>query len=227
MGRVATERSGISTDLSGGPSRNLRLWTGAIAGVFSAVAFAGIHYVFISDIWDMIGVMSVAGGLSGLCLAWSYRRLRHPSSARRWLLYNLTYVASFAVVPALSMLLFEPVMSFAEAAASEGPLDELIVKALPFTIGAVIAIAALVSVAFGSLRHDFGPILITVVVLMAFLGLNLTIIGLVGWSSSMPRVIAGFIGLILAIGLVYASTYLAFEWSRIRPTPQGSDPARS
>lgn len=201
--------------------RRLRLWTGAVAGVASAVAFAGIHYVLISDIWDMMGVMALAGALSGLCLAWTYRRLTAPVSVGSWMRYNLTYVALFAVVPALSMAVFDPVMTFAEASAAEGPLDDLVVEALPMTIVAVLVIAAAVSLAFGSLRHDFGPILTTVVVMMAFLGLNLTIIGLVGWSSAMYRVVAEFIGLILAMGLVFAFTYLGLEWTRLRPASEG------
>ena len=93
--------------------RRLRLWTGVVAGVVSAVAFAGIHYVFISDIWDMMKVMTVAGGLSGLCLAWTYRRLAAPVSAGSWMRYNLTYVALFAVIPALSMAVFDPVLGAA------------------------------------------------------------------------------------------------------------------
>ena len=188
-----------------------------IAGVVSALVFAGVHHVFISNIWDMTGVMAVAGGVSGLCIAWTYRRLAAPASVGGWLRYNLTFVGLFAFVPALSMAIFDPVMTFAEASASEGPLDELIVEALPFTLVVVIVIAAVVAASFGSMRHDFGPILITVVVLMVFLGLNLTIIGLVGWSSSMPRVIAGFIGLIAALGLVFTLTYLALERIRLQP----------
>ncbi len=193
------------------PPAQLRLWTGAWAGVVSAAAFAGIHHIFISNIWDMMGVMTVAGALSGLCLAWTYRRLDARKTVGGWLRYNLAFIGLFAVVPALSIAVFEPVMTFAEAAAAEGPLDELIVEALPLTVAVVVVMAAAVSTTFGSLRRDFGPILLTVVVLMIFLGLNLTIIGLVGWSSTMPRVIVGFVGLILALGLVFALAYLWFE----------------
>lgn len=196
--------------------RDPRLWTGALAGVVSVVSFAAIHYVLISNIWDMLGVMAFAGALSGLCLAWTYRRLATPSSAAGWMRYNVAYVGLFAIVPAVSVLLFDPVMTFAEASAAEGPLDDLIVEALPMTIVAVLVIATAVSVVFGTMRRDFGPILLTVVVLMVFLGLNLTIIGLVEFSEARLRVVAGFIGLILAIGLVFSATYLALERNRLR-----------
>ena len=133
-----TGGSRISDQLDVRPSHGLRLWTGAAAGAVSAVAFAGIHYVLISNIWDMIGLMAVAGAVSGLCLAWTYRRLAAPASVGGWLRYNLAYVGLLAVVPALSVALFDPVMTFAEAAAAEGPLDDLIVEALPMTIAVVL-----------------------------------------------------------------------------------------
>ncbi len=89
------------------------------------------------------------------------------------------------------------------------------------TIVVVLAIAAVVSLLFGSFRHDFAPILITVLALMTFLGLNLTIIGLDEFSSAMFRVVAGFIGLILAMSLVFAVTYLGHEWKRLRTATDG------
>ena len=55
-GYMHTGGSRISDQLDVRPSHGLRLWTGAAAGAVSAVAFAGIHYVLISNIWDMIGL---------------------------------------------------------------------------------------------------------------------------------------------------------------------------
>lgn len=135
----------------------------------------------------MLAVMAVAGASSGLCLAWTYRRLTDRPYIGSWVRYNLTYMLLFAFIPALSVIMFDPVMTFAEAAESEGPLDELILEALPMTVGVTVAIAVIVSLLFGSLRQDFGPVLITSVVLMLFLGLNLTIIGLVEFSGGPSR----------------------------------------
>ena len=98
--------------------------------------------------------------LLGCAFAWTYRRLANRSSAGSWIRYNLTYVGLFAALPALSVALFDPVMTFAEASAAEGPLDALIVEALPMTIMATLVIAGLVSLLFGSFRHDFGAVLI-------------------------------------------------------------------
>ena len=206
---------GESERLSGGADR-LWLLSGALAGVLAAIFFAWIHDLLITDIWDMMGVMGTAGAISGTLLAWTYRRMAEQPSITGWVLYNLAYVALFAVLPALSFALFEPVMTFAEASASEGPLDELIVEALPMTIGAVLVIAGAISGLFGSLRRDFGPVLLTVVLLMAFLGLNLTIIGLVEFSGTPFRVIAGFVGLIFGIGAVFALAFVGLQWSTLR-----------
>ena len=195
------------------------MWPGAVAGAVSAVSFAAIHYVLISDIWDMAVIMAVAGALSGVCLAWTYRRLDARASVNGWLRYNLTYIGLFAVIPALSVALFDPIITFAEASESDGPLDELIVEALPMTVIAVLAIAVVVSLLFGSLRHDYGPILIAVTVLMLFLGLNLTIIGLVEFTVGRTRLVAGFIGLIVAIGFVFSVTYAALERRRLLASP--------
>jgi hypothetical protein len=196
--------------------------------VVAATFFAWIHDLLITDIWDMMGVMGTAGAISGFLLAWTYRRMAERPSITEWLRYNLTYVALFAVLPALSFALFDPVMTFAEASASEGPLDELIVEALPMTIGAVIVIAAVISGVFGRLRQDFGPVLLTVVLLMAFLGLNLNIIGLVEFSGTPFRVIAGFMGLIFGIGAVFALAFVVLRFKALRSSsPQDgatSDP---
>lgn len=185
----------------------------------SVVVFAGIHYFLISNIWDMLAVMAVAGASSGLCLAWTYRRLTDRPYIGSWVCYNLTYMLLFAFIPALSVIMFDPVMTFAEAAESEGPLDELILDALPMTVGVTVAIAVIVSLLIGSLRQDFGPVLITSVVLMLLSGLNLTIIGLVEFSGGGLRVVSGFIGLIVAIGLVFVATFVGLERRCLQQDP--------
>jgi hypothetical protein len=194
-----------------------------VAGVVSVTVFSAVHYLLISNIWDMLGVMAVAGALSGLCLTWTYGRLADHPSVAGWIRYNLTYVVGFAFVPALSVVMFEPVMTFAEAAESDGPLDGLILEALPMTIAVTVAIAVFVSWRYGTLRRDFGPVLITVVVLMLFLGLNLTIIGLVEFSGGRLRIVGGFIGLILVVGFVFVVTFLGLERKRLRPAETDSD----
>lgn len=194
------------------------LGSGTLAGVMAAVVFAWVHDLLISDIWGMIGVMGTAGGISGTLLAWTYGRMTPRSTRVRWLAYNGAFIAAFAVLPALSMMLFDPVMTFAEAAASEGPLDDLILEALPFTVIAVVIIAMGVSAIFGGLRRDFLPVLLTVVLLTLFLGTNLTIVGLVEFTGSQSRVIAGFVGLVALIGSAFTLGFLLLQWDALDAT---------
>ena len=180
------------------------------------MVFAGVHHLLISNIWETVVFMAIAGALAGVSLIWSYRRLPGRPSVPRWLQYNAAFVGLFALLPVISIALFDPVITFAEAANSDGPLDALIVQALPMTVLATLGIAAILSWRFGSLRRDFGPVLVATTVLMLFLGLNLTIVGLVEFTGAMVRVLVGFIGLILGIGLVFALSVLALEWRRLR-----------
>ena len=113
------------------PDTVFRLSSGAIGGVVSVVVFAGVHHLLISNIWETVVIMAIAGALAGVSLAWSYRRLPGRPSASRWLRYNAAYVGMFAVLPVISIALFDPVMTFVEAANSDGPLDGLIVKPEP------------------------------------------------------------------------------------------------
>lgn len=49
------------------------LFSGAMAGILSAISFAFIHALFISNIWFSVVPMIVAGALCGLGISWSYR----------------------------------------------------------------------------------------------------------------------------------------------------------
>lgn len=57
---------------------------------------------------------------------------------------------------------------------------------------------------------------ISTAVVRLFLGLNLTITGLVGFTGGLVRVVGGFIGLIVAIGFVFVVTFLGLEQKRFR-----------
>ena len=103
-----------------------------------------------------------------------------------------------------------------EASESDGPLTELLVEALPLTIISMVGIAVIVSILFGSLKRDLGPALVTSTVLMLFLGLNLTIMGLVEFSGEDLGVVAGFMALIGFIGSVFTAVFVALEWSTMR-----------
>ena len=61
---------------------------------------------------------------------------------------------------------------------------------------------------------------------MLFLGLNLTIIGLVEFTGNLVRVVVGFVGLILGIGLVYAVSFLVMEWRQLRTSSTAQHPEK-
>jgi hypothetical protein len=199
----------------------IRLWSGAVAGAISAVAFAAIHQLTISNIWDMAVIMAFAGALSGLTLAWTYGRFVERPSVGSWVRYNLTYLGLFALIPPISVLMFDPVITVFEASDSDGPLTELLVEAAPLTVISRLGIAAIVTVLFGSLRRDFGPTLVTSIVLMLFLGLNLTIMGLVDFSAGDLGVVAGFMALIAFIVVVFVAAFTALEWRTLSSHFQG------
>lgn len=115
--------------------------------------------------------------------------------------------------------MFDPVITVVEATESDGPLTDLLVEAMPLTIISVVAIAVIVSLLFGSLRRDLGPSLVASVVLMVFLGLNLTIMGLVEFSASDMGVIVGFMGLVAFLGAVFTAAFVVLEWNALRQDP--------
>lgn len=161
--------------------------------------------------------MAMAGAISGLCLACTYRRFVSIPSVGSWVRYNATYLGLFALIPPVSVLMLDPVITIAEASNADGPLDDLLVEALPLTVASVIGIALVVTLLFGSLRSDFGPALAASVVLMLFLGLNLTIMGLVEFSAADSGVILGFMGLVVFIGVVFMVTVIGIEWRTLKP----------
>lgn len=207
MRRSALTDPNHSSDAAG-----IKLGSGVLAGVISALAFTALHQQVISNIWDMAIIMAVAGGVSGLCLAWTYGRFVVRPSVGSWVRYNLTYLGLFALIPPISVLMFDPVITVVEASNSDGPLTDLLVEAAPLTVVSMLGIATIVTLLFGSLRRDFGPTLVTSIVLMLFLGLNLTIMGLVDFSGGDLGVVAGFMALIAFIVAVFVTAFTALEW---------------
>ena len=196
------------------------LRSGIVAGVASAVVFTVVHDLFISDIWAMLIIMTVAGAICGLCIGWTYGRLFEAPSIGNWLNYNLVYLAMFGFLGASSVIVFDPVTTLAEVIENEGPIDELIVMALPMTILFALATVAAISVLFVRRTSDIGPVLLTVSVLVLFLGLNVSAIGLVDIPRDSTYLVAELFGLILVIDVVFATTFLTLE----RESLTGSGP---
>jgi len=193
----------------------LNIWrylrSGAVAGALSAFAFAIIHHLFISDIWYSLIIMMLAGALCGLCVGWSYGLLFKRPSVGSWLRYNLFYLAMFVLLGAASVLVFEPVTTAAALAEANEPPDELIKQAMPMTIIFTLAAATLMSWLYGRSWLHYSAILLTCIVLILFLGLNVSVIGLVYIPGSSVYLIVELFGLILAINGVYVAAFIMLE----------------
>lgn len=185
--------------------------SGVVAGAASALAFTLVHDLFISDIWDMLIVMLVAGAVCGLCLGWTYGRLVEAPSIGGWLGYNLVYLVMFGLLGATSVIVFDPVTTLTQVIEDGGPIDELIRMALPMTVLFALATVAAISVLFGRRKSDVGPILLTVSVLVLFLGLNVSAIGLVDIPRDTTYLVAELFGLIVVIDVAFAATFLILE----------------
>jgi hypothetical protein len=196
-----------------GSSSYLR--SGIVAGTASVLVFTVVHDLFISDIWDMLIIMTVAGAVCGLCIGWTYRRLFDAPSIGNWLGYNLVYLVMFGLLGATSLIVFEPVTTLAEIIEEEGPIDELIGMALPMTVLFALATVAAISVLFVQRWTDIGPVFLTVTVLVLFLGLNVSAIGLVEIPRDSMYLVAELFGLILVINVAFAATFVALEWESL------------
>ncbi len=196
-----------------GSSSYLR--SGIVAGTGSVLVFTVVHDLFISSIWDMLIVMMVAGAICGLSIGWTYRRLFDAPSIGNWLGYNLVYLVMFGLLGATSLIVFEPATTLAEVIEDEGPIDELIGMALPMTVVFALATVAAISMLFVQRWTDIGPIFLTVTVLVLFLGLNVSAIGLVDIPRDSTYLVAELSGLILVINVAFAATFLALEWETL------------
>jgi hypothetical protein len=189
--------------------------TGALAGAASAFAFVVLHDIIISDIWFSLVLMLVAGALCGLCIGWTYRLMFSAPSIGSWWRYNLTYVAMFVALGIASALAFEPATTMAALTAADEPPHELIVTALPMTVGVTLVAAAVITKLFGRRRRHFGAVLLTCTVLVVLLGLNVSVIGLVDIPRGSQYLVAEMLGLIVFLNVVFAAGFTGLQWKRL------------
>lgn len=188
---------------------------GAVAGVVSTLAFAAVHAAFISDIWHSAGPMSVAGAICGASVAGSFRVLRDHPSLRAWLLYNGAFVNLFVLLGAASVMLYEPVTTIPALVAADAPPTHLFGTVTPLMAAFTLGGAALITLASGGRWPHFGPVVLTVALLMLMLGSNVSVMGLVEIPGSSAYVVAELFGLIGAIAFVYALAFAALPpWRR-------------
>jgi hypothetical protein len=192
-----------------------RALIGALSGAISALAFAGLHALMISDIWFMLIPMLIAGGLCGLGLAWSFALLVDSPTSGSWLRYNLLYLLLLFGLAPLSLLLFEPIITIPALVASPNGLpDELVREVLPLTIAYTALMVACVLGLYGR-RWSRAPVVLpTCALLMLLLGLNIAPLGLVHLTAGWVGMLVELLALILSLNLVYVALYrlLARRW---------------
>jgi hypothetical protein len=188
--------------------------SGAGAGALSALVFSAVHHLFISPIWFALGANLVAGAIGGACLAWSYALAVPDKTWRSWSLYNAAFVFVLIALAGTSMALFEPVTTIPALLQAKVPPRALIGRALPVTLVFTFASALLLCVRYRVTWVAAGAILVTTLVVVFFLGLNLSILGLVAVPRGLFYLVVEVVGLILALALVYAWTMSLF-WRRI------------
>lgn len=189
--------------------------SGTIAGGFSALAFAFIHHVFISDIWFSLPALLGAGAICGLCLGWTYGLLFEKPAIGSWLRYNALFVGMLALLGLVSLLVFEPVTTISELLVANGPPGELISQALPITVLFTLVMAAVLARLYGNTWTHYAAILLTCTVLVLLLGLNVSVIGLVFIPGSQVYLLAELFALILALNLVFIVAFAGLEWKSL------------
>lgn len=185
--------------------------TGALAGAFSALIFCVVHQLLISPIWFAIVAMLVAGAVSGACLAWSYALAVKDQTVRSWIQYNMVYVVILLALGAVSLMMFEPVTTIAQLLKSNEPPRALIGQALPITAIFTVSSAGLLTVLHRPRWIGGVAILVTTLVVVLFLGLNISILGLVSLPRSSLYVVGEVVALIVILALVY-SVSMAYFW---------------
>ncbi len=187
---------------------------GALAGSFSAFVFTAIHQLLISSIWFAFPIMLLAGALCGTCIAWSYMLVTATPTARSWLEYNLLYLVMFVALGVTSLAAFRPVTTIAALLAAHEPPNALIGRALPVTGLFTLAAATLLVIRYRPGWRRAGGVFVTTAVLVALLGLNISILGFVAMPRSELGVLLEVFLLLLAIFGVNAAAVMALGRSR-------------
>jgi hypothetical protein len=177
--------------------------SGAVAGALSAFVFCVIHQLLISSIWFAVGATLAAGAVCGACLAWSYALSITNQTLRSWIRYNALYVATLVGLGITSLVMFEPVTTIPELLKSNAPPRALIAQALPITALFTAGSATVLTVLYRPGWRGAGAILVTTVVVILFLGLNISILGLVFVPKALLYVLAEVLALTVSLALVY------------------------
>ncbi len=186
--------------------------SGAVAGVVSVLVFTLAHQLLINNIWLSFPIMAAAGGACGASLAWTYGLLFKRPSFKNWLGYNLFYDAVFLLLAAVSVAVFEPVISMAALLAGGPPPPELTAQGFPLVALFIVLTTAAAALLFRARRWaQWAALLLTSALLLLLLGMNVALIGLVGIPDQGGWVVAEFFGYILLLNAVFVATFILLE----------------
>jgi hypothetical protein len=203
----------------------LQVGKGALAGLWTAFIFAGVHHWLISDIWFSMVPMGLAGLACGASLTWTHRLHFPRPSWQNWLAFMGLQTALLFLLGLASVAVFDPIIPFAVAAAMGEPPREMFIKALPLTAAFVVAGAVLVSLLWGRNVKKFGVAFVSSLLLMTLLGLNVSILGLVEFTRDAVPVLSRFFGLIAFIMAFFALSNLLAQ--RIKLPAQSKMPRQA
>ena len=188
--------------------------SGALAGAVSTVGFTALHQLLINPIWFALPAMLLAGTLCGACLTWSYTIALPAPTVGSWVRYNLIYLAMFVALGLTSLIAFEPVTTIAALLQAKEPPRALISRALPVSGLFILATAALLGVVYRPGWRGASALLLTTSLLVLLLGLNISILGLVGIPRAALGVLVEVLALLLALAGIYVSVVVGLNRSR-------------
>ncbi len=158
--------------------------------------------------------MLLAGTLCGICLTWSYTLAVPAPTVGSWVRYNFLYLAMFVALGLTSLIAFEPVTTLAALLQVKEPPRALIGRALPVSGLFILATAALLSVIYRPGWRGAAGLLLTTGVLVLLLGLNISILGLVGVPRAALGVLLEVLALLMALAGIYVGVVVALNRSR-------------
>jgi hypothetical protein len=88
---------------------------------------------------------------------------------------------------------------------------------MPMTAVFTLGMAAIITLLYGRSWVKFASVLLTCIVLVALLGLNVSVIGLVSIPLGSFYLIVEMFGLIVALNVVYVAVFMVLERRRFSP----------